>query len=213
MSNNEKRKQNRIAIVDKIVDFAQDYKENLLGNTFMFVFDNRFIEISFTIKEFAHLTGVDKKLTAKEFYNDALNKRLRENQIWFSERYPYELCVKKTKNLKFLYPSLNSALFILETIKTDTYTYKFGFTELEFTLLLGEDIDKNGNKRSKYFFPKSFRIEDCFKKSENVYAVDYIFKKKNDKKIYDSILYNSDVQIPTELKDKISEDIYTTLNI
>ncbi|MFI3202199.1 MAG: PBECR4 domain-containing protein [Eubacteriales bacterium] len=56
------KREERIAIVDKIVGFTQDYKEHLLGNIFMIVFDNRYIEVSFRKRDFTHLTGVDKSI-------------------------------------------------------------------------------------------------------------------------------------------------------
>jgi hypothetical protein len=69
----------RIQITKYIIDAAKQYKQTLLGKTFMYVFSDKYIEVSFRKKDFAHLTGVDKTLSANDFYKEAVNGRLREN--------------------------------------------------------------------------------------------------------------------------------------
>lgn len=107
-------RQKKIEIVYKIIEFAKDYKENLLGNTFMFVFDNRYIEVSFRKDEFAHLTGVDKALSARKFFDEAIRGTLRDTQISFSARHPYKVCVKKMEQLQHLGKALHTDGFVLE---------------------------------------------------------------------------------------------------
>lgn len=187
MTKREKREQ----IVNKIIVAAQEYKTHLLGKTFMFVFDNRYIEVSFRKEEFAHLTGVDKSISAKQLYKDAEKGRLKQNQIYFSSRYPYDLCVKKMGELDKLPQAMCNDGFVLEDITTDTAYYKFGFTELNFTLCFCEDLDNSGNKRSGYYIAKSFRVEDSFERTDNVYEIKYILSKRNDEKIYNKILLDN----------------------
>ncbi|MFI3236614.1 MAG: PBECR4 domain-containing protein [Lachnospiraceae bacterium] len=206
------KREERKAIVDKIVEFARDYSEHLLGNTFMFVFDNRYIEVSFRKSDFAHLTGVDKHLSANDFYKEAKRGTLRENQIRFSSRHPYDLCLKKVVHMEDLARAFYSDGIVLEDVGTDTALYKFGFTELNFTLCFGEDLDKDGNKRSAYFIPKSLRSGDCFERSDNVYEIDFIFRKKNNQRIYNEMLFQGNKEIKS-IPHMISEMLDEPLNI
>lgn len=114
------KREERKIIVDKIVKFAHDYNEHLLGNTFMFVFDNRYIEVSFRKRDFSHLTGVDKNLSANDFYKEAIRGTLRENQIWFSARHPYDLCLRKVVHMENLTKAFYSDGIVLEDVGTDT---------------------------------------------------------------------------------------------
>lgn len=45
------------------------------------------------IVEFA--SDYSEHLSANDFYKEAKRGTLRENQIWFSSRHPYDLCLKK----------------------------------------------------------------------------------------------------------------------
>lgn len=175
----------------------------------MFVFDDRYIEVIFRKQDFAHLTGTDRKLFAQEFYKEAQRGTLRENQIWFSTRYPYDLCKKKTRWLEQLPRMVQEEGFVLEDISTDTAIYKFGFTELNFTLALGEDLNDRGEKRSDYFVPKSFRVEDCFEKSKNVYEISHVFKKNNDEKLYNTVMQGDKnlQELPESVKIKLVEEL------
>lgn len=97
--------------------------------------------------------------------------------------------------------------FILETIMTNTHTYKFGTTDVEFTLLLIEDKDAGGNIKSEKYVVMSLRDEDCFAKSSNVFSVTHIFSKPNDSKLYDSIIY-----FDNKKRYELTEDIYKKLD-
>ncbi|MDO4274514.1 MAG: PBECR4 domain-containing protein [Eubacteriales bacterium] len=205
MTKREKREQ----IVDKIVNAAREYKKYLLGRTFMFVFDKKYIEVSFRKEEFAHLTGVDRKMSAKEFYKEAVRGTLRQNQIYFSSRYPFDLCEKKMKELDKLPQALHQDGFILEEISAHSVCYKFGFSELNFTLCFGQDLDGTGNKRSEYYLAKSFRIGDCFERSSNVYDIEYIFSKRNNQRLYNEILLDNKGlgELPLEARKLLDETL------
>lgn len=180
-------------LLNKIINAAQSYKKNLVGKTFLIVFDERYIEILFRKQEFSHLTGVDKKISAKDFYKEAVRGTLQYNQFFFSQRFPSDLSKKKINNLDKIYQAMMSEGFILEDITTTTQTYKFGFTELNFTLCLGEDTNANNQIKSNYFIAQSFRIDDdCFSRSKSVYDIQYIFEKENDEKLYEKVLFCTD---------------------
>ncbi|MFI3202200.1 MAG: hypothetical protein R3Y54_11890 [Eubacteriales bacterium] len=102
---------------------------------------------------------------------------------------------------------------MLEYVETDTAVYKFGFTELNFTLCLGEDLNKEGNKKSSYFIPQSLRSGDCFKRSKNVYEIDFIFRKKNNQRTYNEMLFQGNQEIKSvsdEIRERLDETLYTS---
>lgn len=75
---------------------------------------------------------------------------------------------------------LTNGFLIQESITVDYSTSKFWTTNLNFSIMLGEDIDENTNIMwSSFYIPKSLRDKDCFDKSTNVYNVNYIFLHKN----------------------------------
>lgn len=56
------------AILKKIHNAAKNYQRYLAGKTFMYVYEGKSIEVVFKNSSFLHLTGVNTKLKAKEFY-------------------------------------------------------------------------------------------------------------------------------------------------
>ena len=84
--------------------------------------------------------------------------------------------------------------------------------EKSFTLCFGEDLDKDGNKRSAYFIPKSLRSGDCFERSENVYEIDFIFRKKNNQRRYNEMLFRGTQEIG-EMPEAIREILDESMNI
>lgn len=202
------QREERIKIVAKIKTGANIYKKYLLGNTFLYVFNDKYIEVSFRKQDFAHLTGVDTKLSAKDLYKEAIRGTLTEKQIYFSARHPKSLCLKKVDCLQNLHQCVLSEGFILEDITTQSATYKFGFTELNFTLCFGEDLDVNANKKSEYFIVQSLRDEDCFGKSSDVFEIDYIYRKRNNEKLYTDLLFCNKVpeEIPGSIKNLIKNE-------
>ena len=154
-----------------------------------------------------HLTGVETNLFAKQFYKDALKGILRHNQIRFSSRHPYNLAVKKVNQLVNISKVTDSELIILETITTESAIYKFGITELDFTLCLGQDTDDSGNIKSDKYTLRSLRAEDCFNKSNDVFTVNYIFRKSNEEKYYKDVMYADGEytieNLPVEVQSKL----------
>ena len=47
------------------------YFQNLAGKTFLYVCGDEYFEVSFPIDHFLHLTGVETRLSAKDFYKNA----------------------------------------------------------------------------------------------------------------------------------------------
>lgn len=184
-----KKDENKKRIISKIIKAARLYKEYLVGRRFMYVFDGRYIEVIYKTQNFKHLTGVDTKLSAKRFYHDAVKGILREEQISFNRQHPYHLCDRKIRHITEVATMACSESFMLEEITTQTQSYKFGTTDLNFTLCMNHEWDSYGNEIGDCFVVQSLRDEDCFDKSDHVYAVTHIFSCANDQKFYTTLMY------------------------
>lgn len=183
-------RQDRIAITNTIISAASLYKENMVGKTFLYVFEGQWIEVNYRSRDFLHLTGVATSLSAASFYRKAVNGTLRHNQIYFTQRHPYDLCQRKMAYIERLSAVTNTDLVILKEVTTDTASYQFGVTELAFLLCLDRDLDDDGIARSNYYIARSLRADDGFSRSADAYEVNYIFSKRNDEKLYQQISYS-----------------------
>lgn len=177
------RLEDRTSIVSGINAAARLYRANLVGRSFMYVFDGRYIEVLFKKSNFRHLTGVDTDLSALAFYKLASQGKLAASQIGFSSRHPFGLCKKKVAHIAQLADLTTGDCFILEDVSTKTQSFKFGATDLDFSLLF--------NKRGGGYAAESLRDEDCFSKSKNVFEVSCILAKRNDERFYQELLYSS----------------------
>lgn len=82
------------------MDSAVVYSNDLAGKTFLYVYGEEFFEVSFPVDHFLHLTGVETKLSAKNFYKNAKKGILTNNQFYFTGRHPYANAKKKLPCLK-----------------------------------------------------------------------------------------------------------------
>lgn len=130
------RNTNKTILVQEICDAAKFYKESLVGRKFLFIFDNRCIEVVYKRDGFKHLTGVSSDLTALSFYQKAVKGILRSNQVWFDNIHPFSLCKNKIEHIKSIFQGEESNYYLLEDIQTDSAFYKFGATETHFTLCM-----------------------------------------------------------------------------
>ena len=202
--------QDRKNIVQSIIKAANLYKTHLVGKRFLYVFDDRYIEVIYKASNFRHLTGVDTSLSAKDFFRLACRKQLQANQIHFSAQHPYSLCVKKVKHIEDVATLAGSENFMLEEITTQTQTYKFGTTDLNFSLCMNKELDESGVEKGDCYVVQSLRDEDCFSKSKEAFVVTHILSRPNDQKKYMDMLYiDSSVEdtIPEMLQEIISEEL------
>lgn len=212
------KRQDRIQIAKDICHAASQYKSTLVGRTFLYVFENQYIEVIFLTSSFKHLTGVDSRLSAKDFYKNALRNQLRAEQISFSAAHPYPLCQKKLKHLSDLSDLVFTDTIMLELISTATRTYKFGPTDLNFTVCFSQDPTPNPdpNVVSPYH-AYSLRDDDCFDKSCKAFEVSHVFVKKNDAHQYDTLSFHDPryqhSDLPTEVKNKLHPMLRTQLHI
>ena len=198
------------AIRQDIIDSACVYSQNLAGKTFLYVYGEEFFEVSFPVDHFLHLTGVETKLSAKDFYKNAKKGKLTHNQFYFDARHPYANAKKKLPCLKRLPELTNDMVCFLKDMQTVTIIYKLSVTNLEFTLGLTENVDKLGKKINDFFLPMSLRVEDSsIEKSNNGEIVDFIFSKDASKAKYDSILVeDKNKTIPECVKYLISDSLF-----
>ena len=177
------------AIVKEICKAAKLYKENLVGRKFTYVFDGRYIEVLFKRKNYRHLTGVECNMSAEDFYKNALKNRLSPNQIYFSKDHPYELCKKKIKHLCDISSLATGESFMLEEFVTESRAYKFGTTDLEFSLCIDNEYDAQQNVVGDCLIAWSLRDGDEVSKAKKAYAVTHILAKENTAAKYTEIVF------------------------
>lgn len=204
---NKKKSNDRKLIVCEINKAVQLYKEHLIGKKFIYVFDGRYIEVCYKAENFRHLTGVETNLSAKRFYQYAVKKQLQSSQIYFTSRHPYKLCKRKIKHICEIALLASTENFMLEEISTNTKSYKFGATNLNFTLCMNKEYDQNGQEKSECYIVESLRDEDCFSKSKTVYEVSYILSKDNVAKKYTDLLFMDKRLNMRNLSDEIASMI------
>lgn len=177
------------AILKKIHNAAKNYQRYLAGKTFMYVYEGKSIEVVFKNSSFLHLTGINTKLKAKEFYKHAKTKNgLKVQEFFFDKDHPYDLAEKKTDHLADLYRITNMEVLITEDVVTFTANYKIGIKDLQFILLCGENRDKHGKLIDDCLVPYSFRIEEIGnEKFGELYEVDLIFCKQTNESINEAL--------------------------
>ena len=193
-----------------IIDSAEIYSQNLAGKVFLYVYGEEYFEVSFPVDHFLHLTGVETRLSARDFYKNAKKTILTNNQFYFDARHPYANAKKKLPCLKRLPELTNDMVCILKDMETLRIIYKLSVTNLEFTLGLTENTDNNGNKINDYFLPMTLRVIDSsVEKSSDGEVVDFIFAKDASISKYDTLLVEDKSKtIPDCIKHLISEKFY-----
>lgn len=199
-------------ILNKIHQGAKSYKEHLLGNVFMFVYNDTFIEVLFKKSCFLHLTGVVTNLYADDFFKKALKKKgLMLNNISYDKDHPIDLILKKIFVLKNLYQVTIKDVFIIDNIITATANYRIGVTDLEIVILFGPDVNKKGEIVSPYLIPYSLRVESIKnEKFDGIYEVDFTFKKENGRKKYSEISFSGKKELsdlPNEILEKLDASL------
>ena len=201
------------ALRKEIIDSASVYSGKLAGKHFLYVYGEEYFEVSFPTDCFLHLTGVETNLSAKDFYKISKKGNLSNSQFYFSNRYPFANAKKKLPCLKRLPELTNGLVCILKDMQTVKITYKLSVTNLEFTLGLTENMDKNGNMVNNLFLPMSLRVEDSsVEKSADGEIVDFIFSKNASDAKYDTLLVqDKSKSIPTSVQDLLNNELFKDL--
>ncbi len=195
-------------IIKKIHKAAIMYKEYFIGNTFLYVFENQYIEVIFKKSSFLHLTGVKTNLNAEGFYDHAVKKNgLRPQEVHFDkEHHPFDLADKKTSHLPELFTITTREVVIATDVITQSYTYSLGLANSDFVVCLGDNADSNGKVLNEYKVPYSLRVENIkdfkIQKRKEIFAVTHIFKKKTGEKKYRTLLFGD-----SETLENLAESI------
>ena len=197
------------ALRNAVIDSARVYSSKLAGKHFLYVYGEEYFEVSFPADCFLHLTGVEMKLSAKDFYKISKKGNLSNSRFYFSSRHPFANAKKKLPCLKRLPELTNGLVCVLKDMQTVKITYKLSVTNLEFTLGLTENMDKNGVKVNKLFLPMSLRVEDSsVEKSADGEIVDYIFSKDASVAKYDTMLVKDDKKtVPTRVQSMLDNEL------
>jgi hypothetical protein len=197
-----KKSAKKESIRQQIISAAQIYSSELAGKVFLYVYGTEYFEVSFQIDQFLHLTGVDTRLSAKDFYRKARKGKLDSKQFFFTRAHPMGVAKKKLPCLNRLPDLTTTMVCILKDISTITMMYKLGITNLEFTLGLTENVGSQGNKINDYFLPRTLRVKDkAVDISQDGDIVDFIFVRDASKNTYEDILFQD---VSKEIPDSIS---------
>lgn len=204
----ERIKMGKSKLLKKIHSAAINYQKHLAGRTFLYVYEDRYVEIVFKSSSFLHLTGVKTNLKAKGFFLHAKKKKgLRPSEVMFDKTHPYDLAERKINHLENLYKVTCTNVMIATEIVTITAIYKIGVTNFQFVLLCGPNRDKTGTLIDDCLVPYSFRVEDIStSRFEELYEVKYIFSKQTNEKNYSTVTYKSEDSI-SDLPDNIREKV------
>ena len=203
-----------------ILAAASIYSRELAGKTFLYVIHQTYFEVSFRTDCFLHLTRVATFLSAKNFYKKSQNATLTDQQFYFDRQHPYYNAKEKILCLKRLPELTNQFVCILYHMKTLTFVYKIGVTNLEFTLGLTEHVDKTGNGTNSIYVPRTLRVHDhSVERSTNPTddIVDFIFRKDaSSDKYTDLMVADTTKSIPDTvhslLKPEILSKQYRTIS-
>lgn len=103
---------------------------------------------------------------------------------------------------------------MLEEITTATRTYKFGTTDLNFSICMNKEIDDQGNEKGECYVVESLRDEDCFSKSKTAYSVTHIFSRDNSEKKYTDLLFMdksaSMDDLPEAVRGMLADTFFTS---
>lgn len=203
---------------------AADYQENLENKNYIFIFQNRknnkidYFEAIFLPRHFMHLTGLrytesyrvtlklkEKELGARNFYDECLNKTIREENLQEKN--------DGTTSLKLdALPQLINFLRMANM----TVTYNGGRPYLACDRFAGTTRSALGfiRESSGFYGPSSCLNEDIRNLGENPSRILAIFTKNVSEPIYRTIRYVAKkvpldkLDLPSELQEKISLSEY-----
>lgn len=189
--------QDKVRLVrNNIVSNAQVYKNELAGKYYLYIFENQCFEMYFGTDNYLHLTGVGSRVSPNQFYQLAKNKKLQENQLFFSKRFPLKTALQKSSNLPNLPKFTYKGYFVIKDLVTETEIYPYAITNTEQSVLIG--LKKEECK--DIYIPKSFRVRgNIFDKAENdkLFEINCILSKKDKEGLYNNVLYKDNVIFET----------------
>jgi len=181
-----------VKIIERLHAIARLYQRELVGKTFLILYEGNKSEVIFKSENFLHLCGVETNLSAKHFFKCAIRKSLTPKNIFFSQSHPYNLCEIKTKFMPQAISLFKKDSLAITDISTQTRQFKLGTTDLDVVFCFDEDSASHPNIARNILFPCSLRVEDIpNSKFNNMYEVNYVLSKKTGTKNYINIEYGN----------------------
>lgn len=204
----------QIRIRRQIISAANLYQQYFAGKVFLYVYGDKYFEVAYMTRCFKHLAGVESVFRGESFYDAAKNATIAPTQISFSDRHPLRVAKKKVSCLHRLHNLTCDLICVVENMQTPSFLYKLGLTNLEFTIGLIENTDKEGNKINDWLVPKTLRVkDDAIGQSQNAEFIDFVFSKNVLDDTYGNICYaTNDVSIPNTIKPMLSSDLQSQLS-
>lgn len=182
------KKKDKFEIAKRINNAGQQYKNDLVGKTFLILYEGHSIEVLFKTENFLHLCGVDTLLYAKEFYRKAVKGQIKPSEIGFSDIHPYVFADIKTRHLSEAFSLLKRDSLVITNISTQSRSYELGTTDFELVLCFDAQLNDNGVKTSDILIPYSLRVEEIANnRYKEIYEVDYVLSKPSDEKTYTNV--------------------------
>lgn len=204
------KEEKKDALKQQIISAAKAYSANLAGKTFLYVYGDEFFEVLFLTDRFLHLTGVESRLKAKDFYQKSKDGVLDANQFYFTPNHSMGAAKKKLPCLNRLSELTTTMVCIVKNLTTVSLTYTIGVTNLEFTLGLTEHLDDQGNKIDDIFLPRTLRVKDnAIDISTDGEIVDFIFMKDASLATYSTLMFaDRTKEIPKSVENLIDPSFY-----
>ncbi len=207
------RSQNSIEQLRCDIITAANIYSTLTSKCFLYIYGDKFFEVTFPRRCFRHLCGVDSVESAKRFYDDAKDGILDRAQIVFTIQKGQSVRVAKKKAiaLKSLLSLVNGQVIVLEGLQTKTFTYQVGVTDLAITLCLEKDLREDPhNPIFGLYYPRSLRVDEkAVEKSKSVEFVDFIFAKDiipNGNSKYNKMVFgDASRELPPAIKNLIED--------
>ena len=195
----------------QIIAASRVYRDHLAGRVFLYVYGESYFEVIFPTDRFRHLTGVNSTISAQEFYDKATDAMLSTGQIFYDREHTYKGARKKLPCLQLLPMLTNDVVCVVKDMQTVTLTYKIGVTNLNFTIGLSENLDREGNKINDWFLPRTLRVKDkAIENSAEAEFIDFILVKDASVSKYSQVAYaDKDKKFPQSIKGLLSEELVT----
>ncbi len=211
MGNKNKRLEKlKISVKSSIENAAKAYSK-VADKTFLFVYDEKYVEIAFLTDRFAHLTGVKLYTKAHSFYENAKNGILSIDEYGFDKAHTFENAKKKPLEILQIASWLTSESIILENVEiSEGNIFDVGLTNSQSSLLFVKNTDKNKNIINNWYVPCSLRVKDsCINKAEKTSKISFIFVKEAKQREYNTLLAKDEnVFVPDSTENLLSKELF-----
>lgn len=193
---------------DNIIEYSSQYESALARNEYLVcskVFQSKpYYIITFETGNYLHLTGVNSRLKAEEFFSKCINKSLTEDDFDFKKYGQTERAVKGSVRRKLkVFPKMleffnGSVLYVEEPFEKNHVSCTIGTSDGTCTVGF---IDQNGAK------PKSLMDGNCL---TSKCSIDVILKRKKNTDFFDWFIFG-DIEKLREYKEDVWHILHSEL--